>query len=178
MVDISQTGSGPKLPAIGLEALTRLGTESLQTRRWRRQSGANSSLKRRPGDRAVNPGGGDRRRKELTGIFERYKKGMTWSHSPESWPFLRRTRPSSFWSRVQKLGQNSYSGLANHKIFQWFMRKFPTYRKRVFISAKWGVGKVASGDFSTWIRGSRISVQALGLGARDHRFRPDPGGRS
>src|SRR5215813_542621 len=111
------------------------------TLRWRRQSGANSSLKRRPGDRAVNPGGGDRRRKELTGIFERYKKGMTWSHSPESWPFLRRTRPSSFWSRVQKLGQNSYSELPNHKLFQWFMRQFPTYRKRVFISAKWGVGR-------------------------------------
>src|SRR6516162_9395588 len=32
--------------------------------------------------------------------------------------------------------------------------------------------------FLTWIRGSRLSVQALGLGARGHRFRPDPGGRS
>src|SRR5215469_13442090 len=32
--------------------------------------------------------------------------------------------------------------------------------------------------FLTWIRGSRISVQALGLGVRGHRFRPDPGGRS
>ena len=41
-----------------------------------------------------------------------------------------------------------------------------------------GIGRVASGDFSTSIRGSRISVQALGLGARGHRFRPDPGGRS
>src|SRR5262249_44713158 len=79
-----------------------LGTESSKTLRSRRESGANSSLKRRPGDRAVNPGGGDRRRKGLTGIFERYKKGMTWSHSPESWPFLRRTRPSLFRSRVQK----------------------------------------------------------------------------
>ena len=52
------------------------------------------------------------------------------------------------------------------------------YRKRVFISAKRGIGRVASGDFSTWIRRSRISVQTLGLGARGHRFRPDPGGRS
>ena len=119
---------------------------------------ARSSLKRRPGDRAVNPGGGDRRRKELTGIFERYKKGMTWSHSPESWPFLRRTPPSLFWSRVQKFAQNSHSEQPNHKLFQWFMRQFPTYRKRVFISAKWGIGRVASGNFSTWIRGSRISV--------------------
>src|SRR5262249_9524551 len=58
------------------------------------------------------------------------------------------------------------------------MRQFPTYRKRVFISAKRGIGRVAAGDFSTWIRGSRISVLALGLGAQDHRFRPDPGGRS
>src|SRR6516162_2797279 len=29
-----------------------------------------------------------------------------------------------------------------------------TYRKRGFISAKWGIGSVASGDFSTWIRRS------------------------
>src|SRR5215472_11510646 len=48
------------------------------TLRRRRESPANSSLKRRPGDRAVNPGGGDRRRKGLTGVFGRYKKGMTW----------------------------------------------------------------------------------------------------
>src|SRR5215469_14159836 len=115
-----------------------LGTESSLTPRWRRESRANSSLKRRPGDRAVNPGGGDRRRKGLTGVFGRYKKGMTWSHSPESWPFLRRTRPSLFWSRVQKFGQNSHSERPNHKLFQWFMRQFPTYRKRVFISAKTG----------------------------------------
>ena len=54
--------------------IIRRGTESLQTLRRRRQSGANSSLKRRPGDRAVNPGVGDRRRKGLTGIFGRYKK--------------------------------------------------------------------------------------------------------
>src|SRR5215467_2944808 len=91
----------------------RCGTDSLQTLRWRRESPANSSLKHRPGDRAVNPGGGDRRRKGLTGIFVRYKKGMTWSHSPESWPFLRRTRPSLFWSRVQKFGQDSKGGRAD-----------------------------------------------------------------
>src|SRR5262245_32670885 len=29
------------------------------------------------------------------------------------------------------------------------MRQFPMYRKRVFISAKWGIGRVAAGDFST-----------------------------
>src|SRR5215472_1687024 len=49
------------------------------------------------------------------------------------------------------------------------MREISMYRYRVFISAKWGIGRVASGDFSTWIRGSRISVQTLGLGARGHR---------
>src|SRR5215831_8338028 len=51
------------------------------------------------------PRGWGPQEKGLTGIFGRYKKGMTWSHSPQSWPFLRRTRPSLFWSRVQKFGQ-------------------------------------------------------------------------
>ena len=35
MVDIPQNGERAQLPAIGFEALPRLGTESLQTRRWR-----------------------------------------------------------------------------------------------------------------------------------------------
>src|SRR5215472_6574882 len=51
------------------------------------------------------------------------------------------------------------------------MRQFPTYRKRVLISAKWGIGRVASGDFSTWIRDpaflfkpSDLAPEVIGFG--------------
>src|SRR5215471_2667920 len=52
------------------------------------------------------------------------------------------------------------------------MRQFPTYRKRVFISAKWGVGRVASGNFSDLDQGipaflfkpSDLAPEVIGFG--------------
>src|SRR5215472_17068832 len=48
------SGGGSGLSVVGLEALTRLGTESLRTLRWRRQSRANASLLKFPANRGIN----------------------------------------------------------------------------------------------------------------------------
>ena|SRR5215472_598919 len=48
------SGGGSGLSVVGLEALTRLGTESLRTLRWRRQSRANASLLKFPANREIN----------------------------------------------------------------------------------------------------------------------------